>query len=265
MTPSRAGASALRLALWCWTALALVLLYLPMVPPPLFSLGDKSLAQTLHAPSLAAYADIWSQSVLLGAMANSLAVAVVVGLVTPVLAVLAAMAVREWRIPRIVLALVLLPLFIPGVSMGLATAFALRWLGIEPSIASICLVNILWALPFAFLIVLTAMSTFDAVQLEAAAMLGANPWRAFWDVEFPAIRAGALGASTFSMILSFNETSRTSLVQGPNNTVQTYIWATYKQVGLSTALYALMTLLILVTLALALTFWTVSGRRDASN
>ncbi len=255
------SARVLRLALWGWTAAALVLLYLPMLPPPLFSLGDKGIEQTLRAPSLAAYGDIWTQSVLLGAMLNSLIVALVVGLVTPVLAVLAAMAVREWRIPRVVLALVLLPLFIPGVSMGLATAFTFRWLGVEPSLTSICLVNTLWALPFAFLIVLTAMSTFDTVQLEAASMLGANPWRAFWDVEFPSIRAGAMGASTFSMILSFNETSRTALVQGPNNTVQTYIWATYKQVGLSPTLYALMTLLILVTLLLALAFWSMSKEK----
>ena len=46
---------------------------MPMVPPPLFSLGDRSIAETLRAPSLAAYADIWNHSVLLGAMANSAA------------------------------------------------------------------------------------------------------------------------------------------------------------------------------------------------
>jgi len=39
-------------------------------------------------------------------------------------------------------------------------------------------------------------------------------------------------------------------VQGPLNTVQTYIWSTYKQVGLSPTLYALMTLLLLLTLLL---------------
>jgi len=253
------GERVIRLALWTWAGAALLLLYLPMVPPPLFSLGDRGIAQALREPSLAAYADIWSQSVLLGAMRNSLIVALVVGLVTPVLAVLAAMAVREWGIPRGVLLLMLLPLFIPGVSMGLATAFLFRYLAIEPSLVSVCLVNILWALPFAFLIVLTAMSSFDTVQLEAAYMLGSDRWRAFWDVEFPAIRSGATGASTFAMILSFNETSRTSLVQGPNNTVQTYIWATYKQVGLSPSLYALMTLLIVVTVILAFALWRASG------
>jgi len=119
---------------------------------------------------------------------NSLGVALVVGIVTPVLAVLAAMAVRELRIPRLVMLLTLLPLFIPGVSMGLATAFLFERMGLEPSLLSVCIVNVLWALPFAFLVVLTVMSTFDTAQLEAAWMLAANRWHAFLDVEFPSIR-----------------------------------------------------------------------------
>ena len=40
------------------------------------------------------------------------------------------------------------------------------------------------------------------------------------------------------MVLSLNETIRTSLVQGPFNTIQTYIWATYLDVGINARLYA---------------------------
>ena len=58
------------------------------------------------------------------------------------------------------------------------------------------------------------------------------------------------------------ETIRTSLVQGPENTVQTYIWSTYKQVGLSPALYALMSLLIVLTVALVAAF-VVGGARTS--
>ena len=94
------------------------------------------------------------------------------------------------------------------------------------------------------------MATFDPVYLEAAYLHGAGRWRAFVDVELPLIRHGVLGAGIFSVILSFNETIRTGLVQGPLNTVQTYIWSTFLQVGLSPTLYALMSLLIALTLAL---------------
>jgi ABC-type spermidine/putrescine transport system permease subunit II len=183
-------------------------------------------------------------------------------LITPILALAAAMAIRELRLPRLILLLMLVPLFIPGVSMGLATALFLRQLGITPSLASIAVVQILWALPFATLVVLTAMSTFDPVYLEAAFMSGANRLRAFLDVELPLIRPGVSAAAVFSLILSFNETIRTSIVQGPRNTVQTYIWSTYKQIGLSPALYALMSLLIVLTLSMVAVLLIAGARRD---
>lgn len=253
-----------------WTLVAIVIaaLYLPMVPPPLFSLNDAGPAAALRQPTLRWYGEIWSNAVLVGAVWTSLAAAVVVGLVTPVLGLLAAMAVRELKMPRLVLLVVLAPLFIPGVSMGLASALFFRQLGIPPSLLTISIVHVLWALPFATLIILTVMAGFDPVYLEAAYMHGANRWRAFHDVELPLIFPGIVGAGTFAMILSFNETERTALVQGPLNTVQTYIWSTYKQVGLSPSLYALMSLLILVTLAMvalfiAAAFWRERRRSPA--
>ena len=76
------------------------------------------------------------------------------------------------------------------------------------------------------------------------------------------IRPGISAAATFSLIISFNETIRTSIVQGPLNTVQTYIWSTYKQIGLSPTLYALMTLLIAITFGLV-GVYVVRGLRRA--
>ena len=69
---------------------------------------------------------------------------------------------------------------------------------------------------------------------------------------------------SFSFILSINETIRTSAVQGPWNTIPTYIWASYKQVGLSPVLYALMGLIILSTFAIAIAYLAVTARRKPS-
>lgn len=237
-----------RQAVWLYIGLVLLVLYIPLVPPLLFSIGAAGAGN--NALSLAGYAQMWSSPLLTGAVRVTVLAGVIVAVVTPLLGLLAAMAVRELRLRRLVLMLVLLPLFVPGVSMGLATAFFFRQLGIAPSLLTIVIVQVLWALPFATLIVLTVMAGFDPVYVEAAYMSGAGRLRAFLDVELPVIRSGILGAASFSLILSFNETIRTSLVQGPLNTVQTYIWSAYKQVGLSPALYALMSVLVLLTLGL---------------
>jgi spermidine/putrescine transport system permease protein len=239
-----------RIALWSmWAFIAAVLafLYVPLLPPLLFSVRESGASAGF---TFRWYGEMWNNPVLVGSMKISALIALLTGLITPPLAILAAMAVRELRIPRLVMMLMLLPLFIPAVSMGLAVAFFFRQLGIPPSLLTITLVHVLWALPFAFLIVLTVMSTFDPIYLEAAYVQGANRFRAFRDIELPLIWPGVFGAGVFSMILSFNETVRTALVQGRYNTVQTYIWSTYLQVGLSPTLYALMSLLIVLTLVL---------------
>jgi spermidine/putrescine transport system permease protein len=253
---TRMGGDGRHASVWLAIGLVLLILYLPLAPPVFFSFAPAAGegGMTLHW-----YGEMWRNPLLTGAMWTSLEAGLIVAVVTPVLALAAAMAIRELGAARLILLAMLLPLFIPGISMGLATSFFFRIAGLAPSLITIAIVQMLWALPFATLVVLTAMSTFDPVLLEAAHMTGANRWRAFRDIELPLIRPGITGAATFSLILSFNETVRTSAVQGPLNTVQTYIWSTYKQVGLSPTLYALMTLLILLTLLLVGVF-IVSGR-----
>ena len=150
--------------------------------------------------------------------------------------------------------------------MGLATAFFFRQIGVVTTYWTIAVVHILWALPFATLIILTVMASYDPSLTEAAYVLGSNRLRAFLTVELPLIWPGIFGAGLFSLILSYNETVRTALVQGPLNTVQTYIWSNYLQVGLSTEMYALMSLMILLTLILvgSLMFSRVRGLRKTA-
>jgi ABC-type spermidine/putrescine transport system permease subunit II len=237
-----------------WLALGATLLFLygPLLPPILESLRGNGFLN---------YQALLDDSRLQRAVWTSLLSGLLVAILTPIVALLAAQALRRFGKARWVLGLVLLPLFVPGIAMGVATALFFQLLGLKPSLVTIVTVQTLWALPFAFLIIMTAMASFDRVFLEAAHMSGAGPLRAFFEIELPLIRQGITGAALFSLILSFNETIRTSLVQGGRNTIATYIWAQYRQVGLAPNLYALMTILILTTLALLITLALVERRR----
>jgi putative spermidine/putrescine transport system permease protein/spermidine/putrescine transport system permease protein len=107
------------------------------------------------------------------------------------------------------------------------------------------------------------MANFDEAYREAAYMSGANRVQAFFEVELPQIHPGLLGAAVFSLILSFNETIRTSVAKGGTDTVQTYLWSQYQQVGLSSHLFALMTLIIVLTLMLIALVALLEGRSRA--
>jgi spermidine/putrescine transport system permease protein len=239
--------------------IVLLFLYAPLLPPIVRSFQGATAETGLFRH----YAAILADGRLMAAAQVSLTVGLLVAIISPLLALLAAEAVRVWRIPRLVLLVLLVPLFVPGISMGVATALFFQTLGVAPSLATITAVQVIWALPFAFLIIMVVLATFDPVYREAAHMCGANRLQAFWEVELPQIHPGLLGAAIFSLILSFNETIRTSVVQGGRNTVQTYLWAQYQQVGLSPNLYALMAVVTGTTLLLIGLLALIDRRRAA--
>jgi ABC-type spermidine/putrescine transport system permease subunit II len=247
-----------RTLVWLCLAVILAFLYVPLLPPLLLAIQDPATGRA----TLQNFGAIHTDPTLVGALINSIVLAAIVGVAAPLLGLAAAQAVRSFRVPRLIVTVILLPLFIPGVSMGVSTSLFFNLSGIDPSLLTMATVQTLWALPFAFLIILTVMSGFDTLYLEAAYTCGANRAQAFWDVELPQIASGISGAATFSVILSFNETVRTAVVQGGNNTVQTFIWSRYQQVGLTPNMYALMSIIIAVTLLLILVLVALGRKRQ---
>jgi spermidine/putrescine transport system permease protein len=246
-------------AVLAYCIVVVVVLYAPLVPPFV-----KSTAGAEQQGGWENYRRLFDDPTISDAVQRSLQLAVLVGVCAALLALLAGLSIRRSRFPKTLIVVILLPLFVPAVSAGLSSAMFFKYIGLEPSLLSMLLVQVAYCLPFAFLIVITSMSTFDQVFIEAAHMSGAGPVRAFLTVELPLIRSGVVGAAVFSVVLSLNETIRTSLVQGPFNTIQTYIWATYLDVGINPSLYALMSIMIVATVALiaiALAFISLRSRR----
>lgn len=244
-------------ALWIFILVVVAFLYAPLLPPAVKSFSGLGAGDGPFAH----YAAFLQDQRLMRAAWTSLVVGLAVAVIAPLIALFLAEAVRVWRVPRLIVSIVLIPLFVPGISMGLATALFFQVLGITPSLGTIIAVQVIWALPFAFLILLTVMASFDPIYLEAAHLSGANRVQAFFEIELPQIHQGLLGAAIFSLILSFNETIRTSVVQGGHNTLQTYLWSQYQQVGLSPGLFALMTVMIAATLLLLGVLALIDWRR----
>lgn len=242
--------------IWACLVLVILFLYVPLLPPFFYSVSNIENGNFFQH-----YTAIIEDVRLMQALRTSLVVGLLTTVITPLIALIAAEAVRVFRIPRLIIGIMLIPLFVPGISMGVATALFFQILGIPPSILTITAVQVLWALPFAFLIILTVLSTFDQIYLEAAYMSGSGRLRAFFEIELPQIHPGIVGAAVFSLIISFNETIRTAVVQGGGNTIPTYLWSQYQQVGLSPTLYALMVVLTVTTLLLIATLAVLDHRQ----
>ncbi len=108
--------------------------------------------------------------------------------------------------------------------------------------------QILYTLPYAFVVILITMSRYPPQQTEAARSCGATAWQAFWHVEFPQIRAGVFSSCAFVVILSFNEATRTALLKGGFDTFSNVLVSQMLNVGMSEESYAMAGIMSIVSM-----------------
>ena len=136
----------------------------------------------------------------------------------------------------------------PGILLGLGVSLWWRLLNMQPGHLSLLGVHVVWALPFAFLVMLAVLNRFDPRIEESARDLGASELRTFFEVVFPIIWPGVLSAALFGFTLSLNEFERSVLVTS-QNTLPLHLWAMLTVQIIEPDLYALGTLTTLVTFA----------------
>lgn len=161
------------------------------------------------------------------------------------------------------LAAFLLPLVVPGVVIGLDIfIFYKMFLGLKMGTWSLVLVHFIWAFPFALIGMLVVSSRFDVRLLEAAADLGAGPWRRFWDIERPLLAAGVITAGMFGFLLSLSELPRSIFVFGHTQTLPLFTWAETTSRGSHVPLiYCLNTLIAAVSVVMSILCVKLLGRR----
>jgi putative spermidine/putrescine transport system permease protein len=130
-------------------------------------------------------------------------------------------------------------LMAPGILVSLGVMLMFKQLGLTTSwFFSGIGVQLIWTLPFGFLVMIAVFNRFDRSLEEAAVDLGANKWSTFKEVTLPIIAPGILGAGLFGFTFSFDEFARTLLVSGGTNTLPLHIYA-MMTVQIEPILYAL--------------------------
>ena len=146
-------------------------------------------------------------------------------------------------VPADILASSLLVFFkhLSGIFEWLGEAPGMGWLQgwFELGFLTALIGQIVYTLPYAFVIILITMSRYRPQQTEAARGCGATAWQAFWQVEFPQIQAGVYSACAFVVILSFNEATRTALLKGGFDTFSNVLVSQMLNVGMSGESYAM--------------------------
>lgn len=154
------------------------------------------------------------------AVFNSIGYATAATLVATLLGLLAAMFLAGDRQRGVSLwdALLMLPLATSAVTLGFGYIVSLNTgiLNLRDSLALVPIAHALVAFPFVIRCILPAIRQIPQSLREAAALLGASPWRVWRGVDLPIIgRAIAVGA-VFAFAISMGEFGATAFVAKPH-------------------------------------------------
>ncbi|MCM2476384.1 ABC transporter permease subunit [Rhizobium sp. CG5] len=247
--------------------LAIVMIYIPLVWLAVMSFTANPLSGIPYPLTFSNYALLIGDVRWRAPLWTSIFMSLGVALVCMILSTLVGRALTRMARPGGPLLLTLLPLFVPGLTMGAALFIFLRtMLNLTLGHWSIFLAQLIWALPFCILLVLVVASRFDLRLLDAAEDLGASPWQRFWDIEMPILRPGIFGAGIFGFLLSFNELPRSLFVRGVQTTMPIYNWAmAASQQSQVPIIFSLTTILLAVTLpVMGAFFWLLFVKLDRS-
>jgi thiamine transport system permease protein len=120
---------------------------------------------------------------------------------------------RPGRLERLLDPLILLPLGASAVMLGLGFILAFGRLLASPWLVPIA--HTLVALPFVIRTLQPAVASIPAGLRQAAASLGASPWRTWQAVDWPILSRATLAAATFAFTISLGEFGATSLLARP--------------------------------------------------
>jgi len=158
----------------------------------------------------------------IAAIGNSLQYALAATGIAVVVGSLAAVALTRRDAGRIVRgfdALLMLPLGVSAVTVGFGFLIALDEppLDLRSSWILVPLAQALVGVPFVVRTMLPVLRAVDGRLREAAAVLGASPWRVWREVDLPIVRRALLVAAGFAFAVSLGEFGATVFIARPDN------------------------------------------------
>ena len=236
--------------------------YAPIVLLIVFSFNDNDNVGIWTVPSFRWYQAMFGDDRVMGALRNSLVVALFSTVVSTVLGTMLAIALERYRFrSRAALdGIAYLPIIIPDVTMAvmllvfffqafgvLSDLFAMN---LTTGLTTIALAHIAFSISFVAVVVRARLSQLDSSLEEAAADLYANRWQAFRRVTLPLIAPGVAGGALLALTLSLDDVVVTQFVSGAGSTtLPVYVFGLVRR-GVTPLINAVSTVMLVASMVL---------------
>jgi spermidine/putrescine transport system permease protein len=231
-----------------------------------FSFNRERLTASWRGFTLEWYARLLEDTQLLSALRNSLLVALVATALATAIGAAAALAFHRHRFRRqaAIDDLLLLPMVIPEIAMAASLLLLFAALGLRLGFLTVVLAHVAFSVSYAVVVVRARLAGFDRSLEEAAADLGAGPWRTFLRVTLPGIAPGVFAAALLVFALSIDDYVITSFVAGTGATTLPLQIYSMVRSGISPEINAVSTILLVATALLLFAAWRLEqGGRPA--
>jgi spermidine/putrescine transport system permease protein len=232
-----------------WTGCVLVFFYLPIAILILFSFNASRLNIVWTGFTLDGYAALWSDTVLVRALQNSLIVASATTAISVVLGTAGAWLLHRYRyrFGQLLETLVFLPMIVPEVILGVSLLILFVTIGLQLGYTTIVISHVTFCFPFVMAAVQARLAGLEPSLEEAALDLGATPLQAFTKVIIPYLMPAIVSGALMSFTLSLDELIVTYFTASAGTrTLPLEIFGRVKK-GLDPSLNAVSTVFILVT------------------
>ena len=251
------------LTVYFWTFI--VFLFAPLAVLIIFAF-NRSAVPVLPIAGLSVhwFQRAFADTELTGALLRSVEIGAATGLFATALGIMASLGLsaRRLRLRAVIVAILLLPLVVPYISLAVGLLLVLNELGLQISLGGVFLGHIVIALPFSILVVLPRLRSLDPAMNEAARDLGAGQITAFNLVTLPLLMPSLVSSFLICFVTSFDEFAIASFLAPPGlPTYPVFLYSGSRAPGLLPELIAIGSIIIVASLAIVVL--AEGGRRWA--
>lgn len=255
------GDRSIRFAASAFIVSLLIYILIPVAVTLVMSFsGDQQLRFPIRGWSTVWFAAFANSEQWTGALENSLIVAMGTMVISALTGIAAAWAYTRHTLPwaTAIYLLLVLPLFMPGVVLGLGVAIAFGGLQIGDFViygsrGLVMIAHSLWAMPLVFMLMEATFRTVDYRIVEASYDLGAKPVRTFFEIVVPLVSTGIISSALFAFVISLNEfVMALFLTDRDSQTLPVLMWLSLRSAGTPRLAVASVILALTVFACLAL-------------
>ena len=230
----------LRILAAAFTVFIIAYVAIPVLITLVMSFNDASVIRfPIKAWSFRWYEDFFGSPQWVDALESSVIIALGTTVISTVSGVLAAWAFERFTFPfkSVVYLLIMLPLFMPGVVLGLGVAMAFGNVSISGydiygSRGLVMLAHSLWAMPLVFMLMEATFRTVDHRIVEASYDLGGRPVQTFFEIVLPSVSTGIISSALFAFVISLNEfVMALFLTTRDTQTLPVLMWLSLRSAG----------------------------------